>query len=184
MDYKAFGKLTAACRKEAIPLLCFNAFQARVKGNGTSTTSILKDVKILFKTLYVPQMLCIHFPHHVSIIFIVGHPFWPTFLSIFLFCGFGHKVSFSPVQTHGGQPSSVPVGPTVPLPYMYTRSGYVNFDMWVSISPIFTVGFIRPWLVFRANLEVKRKTPLAVCKPTLRVPLLGTAYLQGSSLFC
>lgn len=95
-----------------------------------------------------------------------------------------HKVSISPVQTHRGQASGVPVGPTVPLPYMYTWSGYVNFDMWVSISPIFTMGFIRPWLVFRANLEVKRKTPLAVCKPTLRVPLLGTAYLQGSCLFC
>lgn len=80
--------------------------------------------------------------------------------------------------------SSTPLCPTVLLPYMYTWSDYVNFDMWVSIFPIFTMGFIRPWLVFRANLEVKRKTPLAVCKPTLRVPLLGTAYLQGSCLFC
>lgn len=80
--------------------------------------------------------------------------------------------------------SSTPLCPTVLLPYMYTWSGYVNFDMWVSIFPIFTMGFIGPWLVFRANLEVKRKTPLAVCKPTLRVPLLGTAYLQGSCLFC
>lgn len=44
------------------------------------------------------------------------------------------------------------------LAYMYTWSGYVNFDMWMSISPIFTMGFIRPWLVFRANLEQKDHT--------------------------
>lgn len=94
------------------------------------------------------------------------------------------SVCISLAQTQPGQASPAPLGLTVPLPYMYTWSRYVNFDMWVSISPIFTMGFIRPWLVFRANLEVKRKTPLAVCKPTLRVPLLGTAYLQGSCLFC
>lgn len=52
--------------------------------------------------------------------------------------------SVSAAQTRRGQASSVPAGPTAPLPYMYTWSGYVNFDMWVSISPIFTIGFIRP----------------------------------------
>lgn len=41
------------------------------------------------------------------------------------------------------------------LSYMYTWSVYVNFDMWMSISPIFAMGSIRPWLVFRANLEQK-----------------------------
>lgn len=113
-------------------------------------------------------------------LFLLGRGLWV----IFLLCSFSHKVSFPPAQTHWGHTSSAPLCPTVLLPYMYTWSGYVNFDMWVSISPIFTMGFIRPWLVFRANLEVKRKTPLAVCKPTQRVPLLDTAYLQGSCLFC
>lgn len=111
-------------------------------------------------------------------------PLGPGLWVIFLLCGFSHKVSISPEQTHWGQASPTLLSHTVLLPYMYTWSGYVNFDMLVSISPIFTMGFIRPWLVFRANLEVKRKTPLAVCKPTLRVPLLGNAYLQGSCLFC
>lgn len=99
------------------------------------------------------------------------HPQWPVLESV---C----------VQTLRGQNTPASLCLTVPLPYMYTWSGYVNFDMWVSISSIFTMGFIRPWLVFWANLDVKRKTPRAVCKPTLRVPLLGTAYLQGSCLFC
>lgn len=64
--------------------------------------------------------------------------------SLFLFCGFSLKVSVSAVQTLRGQARPALLGPTVPLPYMYTCSGYVNFDMWVSISPIFTMGFIRP----------------------------------------
>lgn len=63
---------------------------------------------------------------------------------VFILCGFSHKVSISLAQTHRGQASPAPLGSTVPLPYMYTWFGYVNFDMWVSISPIFTMGFIRP----------------------------------------
>lgn len=64
--------------------------------------------------------------------------------SLFLLCGFSLKVSVSAAQTRRGQARPALLGPTVPLPYMYTCSGYVNFDMWVSISPIFTMGFIGP----------------------------------------
>lgn len=64
--------------------------------------------------------------------------------SLFLLGGFSLKVSVSAVQTGRGQARPALLGPTVLLPYMYTCSGYVNFDMWVSISPIFTMGFIRP----------------------------------------
>lgn len=53
-------------------------------------------------------------------------------------------LSVSSAQTQRGQARPAALSTTVPLPYMYTWSGYVNFDMWVSISPIFTMGFIRP----------------------------------------
>lgn len=54
------------------------------------------------------------------------------------------KYHFHQQGTGGGQSSSALLWPTLPLPYMYTGPSYVNFDMWVSISPIFTMGFIRP----------------------------------------
>lgn len=63
------------------------------------------------------------------------------------------------------------------LYYMYTWSGCVNFDMWVSIFLIFADGFIRAWLVFLNKFEQKKTLP-TVCKPTDQL-VFRFVYLHG-----
>lgn len=144
MDYQAIGWLTATCRKKEKGV-------ASHCGGRRRKTNTINDIKENVMNMHV-AILFFDQVEEVCLYFLLLFSYNSKIRSQIIPLGTCANLPPPVVcRSHRRSRSEVRLDQTSrthcrtsPRSYMYTWSGYVNFDMWVSISPIFAVGFIRP----------------------------------------